>query len=369
MSAEPIFVTGPLYDRYRRGEACVEGPGFELRRLSFECTGSAARSEWAENERFVFPFFLPVGGPFQEVVIILNGLNDTSYRKFFPSAASLARAGLPALIFPSAFLMNRRPREWISPTATQRAWQARVQVAPDSTSLINAVLSHRVAQNPRALFEDALRTTDDLRQLVSALAEGRLGSDPPGASRLLPNTRAHFLGYSLGGYTGLALRLQGGIFARSKVIALCAGASAESANGAGLDPVSPFILDRDATEILLRDVDSMRGNAESSGALASTLVELFAGTSAATRKRIDALGPELLVICGDHDRVVPPLAVAQNLGRVDKVLPLGIHEYPFNLLSYEGPGVTREIARSHRVEPSFEAVFRDFIELAIRTAK
>lgn len=363
MTHEPIVVTGPVYDRFRRGENTVEAPGFELRRIHFDCAGSSAPSSWDENERFVFPLFLPTGGgQFRDVVIILNGLNDTSYRKFFPWAASLASAGVPALIFPSAFLMNRRPREWISPTATERAWQSRVQIAPDSTSLINAVLSLRVAQNPRALLEDALRTAADLRQLVQALANGQLDGDAARTTRFLPDTRSHLLGYSMGGYIGLALRLEDATFARSKLIALCAGASTQAANGSGLDPVSPFILDRDATELLRRDLDSMRHNVGQLGALASTLFELVTGTSAATRERIRALGHELVVICGANDRIVPPAAVEQNLGRLDCVLPLGIHEYPFNLAGYEGTGVAREIARSHRVVPSFEAVFRDFIE-------
>src|SRR5262245_57076724 len=229
---------GVLYDRCRRGDRASTGPGFEVLRVHFgsEARPHGAELAWDENERFVFPLFLPAGGPFRDVVIILNGLNDSSYRKFFPWAASLAHAGVPAMIFPSAFLMNRRPREWISPSATERALQSRQRVAPDSASPINAVLSARVAEDPRTLLLDALRTAQDLRQLLAALQNGRLRGDAAGLLQRLQGARIHILGYSLGGYLALALRLHDRAFDAAKVIALCAGAGTQ----AGLSPVSPF---------------------------------------------------------------------------------------------------------------------------------
>lgn len=357
---DPVLATALIYEKFHRGEAVVAGPGFEVLRVPFESGGASAGAAADDaNDRFAFPMFLPPGGAFQEIVVILNGLNDSSYRKFFPWAASIARSGVPALIFPSAFLMNRRPRDWISPTATERALQARLRVAPDSASPINAVLSLRVAQNPRALLQDALRTAQDLRLLMSLVREG-------GLPRIQSGARAHFLGYSLGGYLALALKLHGHLLDGSKILTFCAGASTVGAAAAGLDPVSPFILDRDAAGLLIRDVDAVRESGGEHAGLEATLVELFTGTSSVTRAKIRELGTELFVVAGDSDRVVPARGIKNNLGRLDATLPLGIHEYPFNLTVYEGAGIARAIARSHCVAPEFEPVFREFLGLIHR---
>ena len=353
---EPVLATALIYEKFRRAEPVVAGQGFEVLRVLFESASASDADADAANDHFVFPMFVPPGGPFQEVVIILNGLNDSSYRKFFPWAASIARSGVPALIFPSAFLMNRRPRDWISPTATERAFQARLQVAPDTASPINAVLSLRVAQNPRALLQDAVRTAQDLRQLTRLASEG-------GLVRIQPGARCHFLGYSLGGYLALALKLHGHLSDGSKIVTFCAGASSDGATAVGLDPISPFILDRDATGVLLRDVDALRESAGQHAGIEATLVELFTGTSSPTRERIRELGSELFVIAGQADRIIPARGIEHNLGRIDATLPLGIHEYPFNLTVYEGAGIARAIARSHCVLPEFEPVFREFLGL------
>ncbi|HXP52039.1 MAG TPA: DUF6051 family protein, partial [Bacteroidia bacterium] len=66
-----------------------------------------------ENVQFPYILFLPEGKKqFGEILIILNGLNESEYRKFFPWAASFAMSGIPTLIFPIAFLINRRPKRW-----------------------------------------------------------------------------------------------------------------------------------------------------------------------------------------------------------------------------------------------------------------
>ena len=363
---EPLLVTAPLYERFRRGEERIVTPELELRRIHFARVPAAGESEaaWPENDRFSFPLFLPHAAQFREALIILNGLNDSSYRKFFPWAASLARAGMPVLIFPSAFLLNRRPREWITPTASERAWRERLPLAPDTATQINAPLSQRVAGRPRALLQDALSTSRDLTLLATSIWNGQL-LDATGAVPFRPGTVSHLLGYSLGGYLALALRLRDAAFEGSKVIALCAGACVDPRADERLDPVSPFILDRHAAGLLLDDLATLRRSAAPLGPLAETLVELFAGTSVATRERIAALGSDLTVLAGGEDRVVPALNIAANLGRLDAVLPLGIHEYPFNLGAYQAAEGLREIARSHRVAPSFESAFRSFFGLVL----
>src|ERR671922_2140220 len=79
----------------------------------------------AENVAFALPLVLPrQGRPLRRVGVILHGLNESEYRKYFPWACTLASAGLPVVLFPIAFLVNRRPRRWMSNAETQRCLRA-----------------------------------------------------------------------------------------------------------------------------------------------------------------------------------------------------------------------------------------------------
>src|SRR4030095_5215717 len=54
----------------------------------------------AENVAFALPLVLPRRpGPFERVIIILHGLNESEYRKFFPWACTLASAGFTVGMF------------------------------------------------------------------------------------------------------------------------------------------------------------------------------------------------------------------------------------------------------------------------------
>src|SRR5262245_5474763 len=86
-----------------------------------------------ENVTFALPLILPRRpGPFERAIIILHGLNESEYRKFFPWACTLASAGFPVILFPISFLVNRRPRRWMSNAETQRCLRAR-QALPGNT--------------------------------------------------------------------------------------------------------------------------------------------------------------------------------------------------------------------------------------------
>ena len=106
----------------------------------------------AENVAFALPLVLPrQPGPFERVIIILHGLNESEYRKFFPWACTLASAGFPVALFPITFLVNRRPRRWMSNAETQRCLRER-QAIPGNTvaTRYNTILSERLDSPSRA---------------------------------------------------------------------------------------------------------------------------------------------------------------------------------------------------------------------------
>src|SRR5919109_1287216 len=108
----------------------------------------------AENLAFALPLVLPRRpSPFDRVVLILHGLNESEYRKFFPWACTLASAGFPVALFPITFLVNRRPRHWMGNAETKRCLQER-QAMPGNTvaTRYNTILSGRIDCHPERLF-------------------------------------------------------------------------------------------------------------------------------------------------------------------------------------------------------------------------
>jgi pimeloyl-ACP methyl ester carboxylesterase len=356
-----IYSASSLYRRYRRGDDPLLSDNIEVLRAQFTSAGGGDGGGWAENEQFEFPLFLPVHcrEPHRDLVVILNGLNDSSYRKFFPWAASLAKAGRPAAIFPSAYLMNRRPRDWIGPAASHAAWQRRLQLAPRSATLVNAVLSERIAADPQSLLRDQLQTAADLRLLAA-----HLGHDAAGYRAFAPGATLHLLGYSLGGYLALALRLQDELFKHSRVVSLCAGASTQSHGREGLSPTSHFILDDHATSTLLQAVREL-GTTDIDEPVAKQLIELWTGTTERTRASMKTLAGQITIVSGAGDRVIPTNAIRQNLGRVDCELATGLHEYPFNLATLTGVDLIRVAATAHSIAAQYEHVFYEFVQTVL----
>ncbi|HEY7535928.1 MAG TPA: DUF6051 family protein, partial [Thermodesulfobacteriota bacterium] len=107
-----------------------------------------------DNIQFPYIVFLPEGDRhFDDVLIILNGLNESEYRKFFPWAASLAVSGIPTIIFPIAFLINRRPRKWFIPNEVERKLVKRKNIPGNGISTpYNVILSERLEEHPERFF-------------------------------------------------------------------------------------------------------------------------------------------------------------------------------------------------------------------------
>ena len=97
-SIEILFDASRLYDAYRRKNSePLEGNGCRAERIRFESSSYAhllkEHRVWEENIRFEFPLFIPSGTaePKTDLVVILNGLNETTYVNLFSWALNIAR--------------------------------------------------------------------------------------------------------------------------------------------------------------------------------------------------------------------------------------------------------------------------------------
>jgi len=326
-----------------------------------------------ENRVFRYPLFLPAqeSPPYGEAVVVLNGLNESDYRKFFPWAATLAASGHPVLVFPIAFLMNRRPRGWFAPSALEEVVRARRAVADnDVTTPYNAVLSRRLHAHPERLFLAGLETYRDLLDLVRSIRRGAYRLPSLGGDGRVFDEEAHihFLGYSLGGYLSLILLLltrDTEEFSAMTATMFCSGSPMVPADGAvahATNPVSPLILDR-ASAARLREFYAggepypLKGTRE-----ARVFERVFVGADGTLGAEVKGLGRRVRVVAVADDRVIPCAGVEYHLGVVHRVIEAGAHEYPFTLSSVDEPSMERTIVRSYNVAPAYREPFKAFIE-------
>jgi hypothetical protein len=300
-----------------------------------------------ENLAFPLPLVLPRrSGPFERAIIILHGLNESEYRKFSPWACTLASAGFPVVLFPMTFLVNRRPRRWMGNVETQRCLRER-QALPGNTvaTRYNTILSARLDRHPERLFCGGRQSYGELLDLVASFRHGTFTLGDAHEGTVVPQrpfaagTRVDFLGYSIGGYLTLGLLLA--------------------------NTLSPFILDGIATERVRQFYGSKAAEPLLDNPQGRWCRAIFRGEPNVLDRPLQGLRARLFTIGNTADTVVPPGGMAETLGALDCLLPLGAHEYPFSLADVWEAGVTRSLVRSYNVHPSYEAGFQRFMQAVI----
>lgn len=328
----------------------------------------------ADNVSFACPLVLPrQPGPFRQVVIILHGLNESEYRKYFPWACTLASAGMPVLLFPLAFLVNRRPRRWRDDGETQGHLRLRQALSGnDVATRYNVILSQRLQDHPERLFLGGQQSYFDLLDIVESIRSGVFTIDSREAETLVPRrpfaeaTQVDFLGFSIGGYLTLGLLLaerDNDLLVNSRGIIFAAAAPWTHTDATvNANPLSPFILDRLATERLHAfyrsvDADALLDNTQGRWCRAIFRAErdVLEGPLAQIRGR-------LLTIGNTADTVIPAAGMAVTFGDLDCLLSLGAHEYPFSVTDVWQAGVNRSIAKSYNVHAMYEAGFQRFMQ-------
>ncbi len=199
-----------------------------------------------ENRNFRYSVFLPKRGEsgagsdrFDRAILLLHGLNERSWRKYLPWAHRLVeRTGVPVILFPIAFHMNRAPIAWATPREMMGVSKERKRLFPGlrSSTFVNAALSHRVQFAPHRFITSGLQSYYDVVDLVRDIAAG-------GHPLFRKETRVDVFGYSIGASLAQLLVMTDpeDLFRASRTFLFCGGALMDQAS-----PVSRAIIDSQA---------------------------------------------------------------------------------------------------------------------------
>ena len=372
-----VYEPDRLNRLYRAGGDSVDDGRCRLRRPRFESRWNGllvpVDRDVAENRGFnylmVEPVDLPAGGA-DEVLVIFHGLNEGSYARMLPWAASFAlRLGIPVILFPLSFHVGRRSKLWSSQDQTRIATQRADLPANGRTSPFNGRISDRLSRAPERYVLGGLQSYFDAVDLADRIEAGDHEGCKAGAS-------ARFLGYSAGGYLALILLLDdpGGRFSngRAALFASCAPLD-------GIRPGSLFIMDDAAANRLSAYLQGRSFLPDTVDDRHRKLVEaparwlaevLFHGEG--LKDRMEILRDRLLLVVNPADRVISAERAAWNLNPATVLrLDLGVHEFPFTtgdqlpLVYDRRAAVTRTMIRNvrnaHQISPAYRSAFDRFI--------
>lgn len=199
----------------------------------------------SENNEFRYSLVMPQHAKptFDKVILLLHGLNERKWEKYLPWAASMVhQTGLPVLMFPISFHMNRAPEKWndprsIYPLLKQKAREEQFRF-DTSTSIANYALSERLIQSPERFFTSGYQSINDVHHLIASIQKGIHPNFEKG-------TLVNIFAYSIGAFLTEILMIANpeGLLDQSRFVFFCGGALFS-----GMNPTSKYILNKTAFE-------------------------------------------------------------------------------------------------------------------------
>jgi hypothetical protein len=197
-----------------------------------------------ENKRFRYVVFVPKGlVKSRKAIILLHGLNEHSWEKYLPWAESLAlKTGLPTILFPIAFHINRTPLSWYNPRTIFPFVTVRKQkfAELDNTTFVNLAISSRISESPLRFYISGRETLFNLWQLMKEIKNGR-------HPLFKENTSINIFAYSIGAFLSQVLLLANpeSLTSGSRLFMFCGGTIFSRMNGSSRD-----IMDQESFEKL-----------------------------------------------------------------------------------------------------------------------
>ncbi|NLE35752.1 MAG: hypothetical protein GX622_11665 [Bacteroidales bacterium] len=305
------------------------------------------RSREAEERNREFSYYImsPGNCDGRGPIIMLHGLNERRWDKYFQWGISLAEGtGRPVILFPLAWHMNRSPRSWVDRHLMMPLVAARTSLLPDTrlTTFVNVALSTRMTISPQRFVLSGYQTIKDLEILIRLLQEGSVPGIASGGA-------VDIFAYSIGALATQVMMLSESspLPDNSRVMLFCGGSAFSLMNG-----TSKLIMDSRAFEKLLSfylglPAGTGRRTRDSLAELMNDTPEGRAFYHMTSLQRLESLSVRpfrkwegrLRAVTLTGDTVIPPDAIRKTLRGADvQVWDPGYrftHESPFPLLAGE----------------------------------
>lgn len=250
-----------------------------------------------ENNIFQYPVFRHSAAS-KGVILLLHGLNERAWGKYYPWALRLAEeTGKDVILFPISFHMNRSPLSWSDRRKMMEKVLGRKRKYSqlESSTFANIALSERLTYYPERFLFSGYQSANDILHLVENIQSGNDKYWPA-------KTSVDFFGYSIGAFLSQILFMANpkGILSKSRLFLFCGGSVFNYMNG-----VSKYIMDNVAFKRLLnRYGDELENDLRAS----SNIGKILSGTALGSTffamtnlKRLSAFGSN--IIAGLKDRI------------------------------------------------------------------
>ncbi|MBP7508091.1 MAG: hypothetical protein KA807_09735 [Prolixibacteraceae bacterium] len=289
-----------------------------------------------ENFKFSYPIVVPdKTKKYNKAIILLHGLNERTWDKYFVWAKYLAeKTNRPVIMFPIAYHMNRSPKSWSDRRLMSELSNIRKRSEKDNNSTFaNAALSTRLESHPELFFYSGLQTCYDIQQLLNEIKRGE-------NNIFTPDTHLDIFAYSIGAFLSQILLLAnpGGMFSTTRLFIFCGGPTFDCMYGN-----SKYIMDLRAFKSLLslkkrKVFRTVKENLMISGdkniAEAWNGLELMMHRHWRRKEReamFNAIGERIKVVALEKDKVMPVKGIIRAMrGRKNNgLVPVEVIDFPF----------------------------------------
>ena len=323
-----------------------------------------------ENKVFSYPIFLPEAGKtYKRAILLLHGLNEHSWQKYWTWAHFLCQKnGVPVILFPISFHMNRAPETWTNPRAIfslMKETEHQQRELGKITTYLNFALSVRLIDDPLRFFNSGHQSANDLISLATQLKQGEINC-------FEKDTTTDFFAYSIGAFLAQILMVANPnqLFERSRFFLFCGGALFCDMHG-----VSKHILNSDAFESIQQfytkevpdevERETPLGAFLKNNALGQAFYAMISSEKN-SQMRNDAFqkfSERLYVVSLTKDCVIPPSGIETAVNQEQRIGKIRYEELDFPY-SY-----THEVPFPHDAKPEWhQAINRAFEEVFTKAA-
>lgn len=349
------------YINYRSKINSKSPDSLSLDKFRKTVTGGKADASITQNKTFTYPIFSPRGRKNNKAILLLHGLNERKWDKYYTWAHRLAKdTGKSVILFPFSFHLDRGLPDWVNRNVLVEKAEQRKQEFTEKenlTTFLNNTLSNRLTESPERFFLSGLQTANDIVSVLTSMREGK-------HSLFEQGTKTDIFAYSIGGLLGQVLYMSNpeNLFEDSKLFLFCGGSVFEDMNG-----VSKVIMDAPAYKTIYSyymtkfEEDIKKSNVFAEFFTTSKIGMAFRSMishkqyKTVREKIFKSKSRMIYALALKNDRVIPPDKIKKTIfGRRKANMEVMDFDYPY---SHEMPFPLKLDKLKDKIDEAFDRVF------------